>query len=936
MPGTLAIDEWPIVEERYFKRQRDALVDDNIYDTGDDSVPYRSSPLRFRGTTDAAASVEIYVNDSLRSTISAHATSGAFEFSIVLQRGPNKVQARKASDGSLIGNTLYLNGYTLNVWLAAYAEQFAEQRGLLDQAQQDQFIDDRTDWDGDATEISAEALRSNFGQYVSAGKLASHTREQYRDFLKAMFLAYYYAPHVRGLRELSEAYLGTLPMYRFLKNTFFARLKTGTVAPMGSDFPDGFKPRTKSGLGNYLTLEWDSIDCWMYRRWYRIEGGDMLLDTFTKYWVYVDGTEAGGNRLELKFMPITIPQIDFPLPETLTTNSTAVVAQSSIRVDTTGERTGVPNTLYIQMPRIPTRIVTMNSVNLGELKDHCEIIGGTGFISLGLQTTAAAVGPINAVVEYLSEPRILARVETQDSIISIEYAGRMRAASGADGTTNGMWVFATQSRANEAILVFPNYYLLDANAQSDFIQMLDEIWPAHKKYLIGDNIIQPSPQFPFPISMELGSTSRMRVPPLLDVSLELGATSRMASNLDTVASMVGELGASSRERTLMAMPSINEWDSAAVQISVADRQTVRGAIRPTLGYPYVLIDSRYIQVQTSISAFAVAVDEAGAAVTIDSGDIDFQSRLGSGTYCLSYFKTGDGLYAKIINNSGKVETELADIAGSDLPNASGRKGVTMAGLEALYVAYAGTPGASEELLYRRWVPLPNWAASVNLSNPGGSGTSTFGDTLADEIPGASENVGFLCVWKGATGTQEFSLYWRDLTSVWTLVYDRAVIGRAVQEPDYIHDPDSADAAYVVFVDRQTTTNSEVRFIEMTGGTWGTSVLLSATNQGAQSPSIVRDEKGNLFVTYVEYDGATSVKSVWLRVRRAGSSTWDTAVKVADSITSVLVTDTYPKSTCLPKKTETVSYSKLPVLFADKYGGGATDTAIYFRQGNRGI
>lgn len=929
MPGSLTIDNLPILTERYFTRQRESLVDGNIYDRGDASVPYQTASVRFRGqaVTASPVSVGIYLNDALQSTVTTDA-SGNFTFSVRLRKGRNRVSA-KLTDGSLVGDVIFLNAYTFNTFFQAYAGQFSELRDFLEGFRQDLFLDDGTDLDGDPILISAAAMRRNFGQYVSGRKVSGQTRTEYRDFLKHQFWAYYYATTIRAFDELALAYTGVRPTFRFLKNTFFAR-------PLGADTDDQPNPWAPYvDIGNPLNLKWNEVDVWMYRRWYRIDASQELLDPGKEYWVYIDGAISGLNNLEVKFMEINLPTVDYPLRTV--ESKVEVIPQADIKTDTDGSKTGIAGTRYVRVERIPISLTDVAGSTFGNMTNVSSIIGGTGWISLGVRYDPALIGSVAVTYDFRTEPRILARVTTQASIASVEFVGTIRKRTGADGSTSGMWAFEHQSRANEFIAIFPNYYLLAPSSQNDFLTLAREVKPSHKKMLIGDNVIAPSQQFPFPISAELGATTRLRVAPLAVISAELGATSYQFGGADQVSpivEMTGELGASFRERADYLFLGIASWISAATQISDSNRELVRAAIRPSNGRHWAFVDDRYLYLHDG-SAWGTEEDIAGAAVGAGTGDIAFQQ---SGAAVLSYYLTGDGLYTTVRPATGSdVVTEIENDGVTENPVATGRKGVAPLNASDFAVAYAKQPGADEELYYKVYSGGA-WGAAINLGNPGGTGTPTFGDTLVAR-QATTSNLDFLCAWKGASVGQEMSAYFvRSNTGTWELVYDRATVGREVDQLDFVAHPTDTDKAYAVFRDRiiaSGTTDAEIRFVER-DGTWGTSVLLSSTNQGAKSPSIAIDEKGNLYVTYVEYDSTTSTKAVWIRTRKAGGTEWSEPQKVADSLTSTAITDDHPKSTHLAKKAPSINYGTVCAYWGDKFGAGASDIAVYRRCGLRGL
>jgi hypothetical protein len=542
MPGTLTLQSWPILSDRYFMRQRASLVDGNIYPTDADAVPFRAASLLFTGDAGSpSVPVEIWLNGVLYASITANAAN-AFSFSVVLAKGRNQIQA-KLADGQLIGNTIFLNAYSLHTLLEAFAGQFTELRGYLDQGQQDKFIDDITDWDSNATTIASSELRRFFGQYVSAHKIPSHTREQYRTFLKRIFTAHQFSPTIRGLDELCLAYLGTIPTFRMLKNTFFAQ----TVGANGSAAPNGIKFNAK--IGDLNTLQWTTTEVWMYRRWFRITPNEKDdLAASSKYWVYVDGDVDANQDLTLKFLKINITSLDYPLRQEIA--RTTVVAQAEIRTDTTGKKTGTKNTLYVETDRIPTVLTSATGSVFGVLP--ATIISGTGWVSLGVQVLAATVGAVTVVYKFKTNPRILARVTTDATVITaIEFNSRIRSMSGADGTTSGTWGFESQSRVNEFIIILPNYHLMSASLQADFDTVCDEIMPSHKLKLIGDSVIVPSPEYPLPISAELGATTRANIPTIPSGSAELGSTTRGSEGTEIpedTGEFFAELGGTGRER----------------------------------------------------------------------------------------------------------------------------------------------------------------------------------------------------------------------------------------------------------------------------------------------------------------------------------------------------------------------------------------------------
>lgn len=513
MAGTLIATNVPSIDDRHFEMLRAALPGGEIYNQSPTALPYTVKTVRIEGQVASGSfpvTVSIYRNDALQSTVSTDA-AGAFVIGVRLARGSNKIHATLA-DGTMIGVPVFIDAYTWGTIFSAYAGVLTEFRDTLDQVLQDRYLYDGVDLDGNAIQSTDIGLRDNFGQYVGGRRLVGSTRVEYQTFLANLLEASRIATSIGALDIIALVYLGFVPSWVFLRETSYAFPAGGGVK---------FYPRTYPGF----LLDYTEWEFWLANHWYKLPGGTLTLEADSQYWVYVDGDVIQYNELELKVMPIVSVASDYPFREE--TARTVVIPEAEIQVDTAGTRTGVPGTLFVMVDRPITTLTSVAGATYGALADAAVVPGAACWINLGVQFQATDIGDVTVEFTFMKNAVILARVTTDGSgIVAVEFDGRMRAMTGADGTTSGVWLADYTSLSNEMIGIFPNYQLLIPAEKADFDKLLRQVKPSHKLILMGANFVRPSPRFPGPISVELGATLRCQEPQLGVISTELGATRR--------------------------------------------------------------------------------------------------------------------------------------------------------------------------------------------------------------------------------------------------------------------------------------------------------------------------------------------------------------------------------------------------------------------------
>ena len=328
----------------FFKRIVANLRDDNIYDTSAAAVPYTNRIVTFTGTTDPNTNLkafnEVQGSKRLISNLVSDAT-GAFEVSVTLRNGRNKISVETSTAPTTVSNSVYLNAYKLHAWLCLYAEEFEDIRNFTAQLRQDRKLRDSTDFDGNSIQNTGQGLTDTFGPFISIIRLPGFTVEEWREAIRSMFLAFKVAASIEAMNLTVEIFTDQEPEYKeyYLSNR--VRMPIFTEETL-------FNPRT-ANPGVDTSIIWDDARIYLYNRWWVAEGTTITLTTGTTSYVYYDGTNrvTGEPGISIDYRISHIVSTTPPIA-TGSITITETIASGDIQIDIDGANTGLSGELFVR------------------------------------------------------------------------------------------------------------------------------------------------------------------------------------------------------------------------------------------------------------------------------------------------------------------------------------------------------------------------------------------------------------------------------------------------------------------------------------------------------------------------------------------------------------------------------------------------------------
>ena len=266
----------------YFRRMKNWLVDDRIYDKQPIAVPFQSIEYRFSGVTGPEQYCRIYLNDKLITSVFSR-PDNTFEFYLNLRRGENKVQADtiRISDSQLIvSNILYINTYNFYLWLASYADEFSRWWGDLNTKKNNVYLKS-------ADELG---LRNNFAIFTVIQRPELYGPDEFRNMLRATLMAHSNSTTWESFDSFTFAFCA--------RNPVLTEYYRDSWMPSSSDLKF-WVDRITNGTPT-LICNWNSGQVWIGGALgFVLDGSDTVVDDTTSF-LYVDGDKDPNGYLTVK------------------------------------------------------------------------------------------------------------------------------------------------------------------------------------------------------------------------------------------------------------------------------------------------------------------------------------------------------------------------------------------------------------------------------------------------------------------------------------------------------------------------------------------------------------------------------------------------------------------------------------------------------------
>ena len=413
MALNLSISSSPLdyVDNPVFRKFKRAVVDGNVYDTGDDTYPITTSGITMQ-VSGASPSIltTIYVNDA---QVFSFNGATAYTFQITPASGRNSIQARQ---GSARSNLIEFTGDLLYTLVYALVKVLRDREDEVRQAWANGYLSNSVVQDtySNSLQPTGRFMAANWAEWLGAKRISGHTESQFLTMLQTVLRVRQQGPVVRSLEEVAVAaggVTGTAISRQFWWKSFISNAG-----------------RVKRSEIDKLTLMHFPAKLFIGNRFYNLGYGNHVVTSDEYHWIYVDKSEIAG-RLGIKDA--------LSEPQASTEAVMEVITTGSVQTDTTGEITGFVDGKYVILERAPRRLLSVVQSGPIAVSGSSRIVlddrlNNTAVIDLGTRLSVDNFGTLTIQYEIpYNEIQVLAKLtvgkdgETATAILNIESPQRL-------------------------------------------------------------------------------------------------------------------------------------------------------------------------------------------------------------------------------------------------------------------------------------------------------------------------------------------------------------------------------------------------------------------------------------------------------------------------------------------------------------------------------